>query len=136
MNKRVTLHDRKPLTKAQRVKLFFERDGECCICKGKIAVGEKWIDEHIKPLAMGGGNEWENRGCAHIPCAKGKTKTDIGQISKAKRVEAKHIGAHQPKAQIQSAPFKSRLKSDDKFTRIAAGHKAHLDKMELKGGAA
>jgi len=130
--KRIELHDRKPLTKKQRVELFFERKGECCICHGNIHVGEKWIDEHIKPLAMGGTNDWSNRGCAHVDCAKGKTKVDVKQIAKAKRVEAKHIGATQSKSPIQSRPFVSRLKLD-KSTRIAAAHQKHLAAMAQKG---
>lgn len=99
---RVTLHDRKPLSTTQRVKLFFERKGECCICHGKIGPTEAWIDEHIIPLALGGGNEWDNRGCAHVKCAKDKTRQDMADIAKAKRREAKHIGAHQPKRKLQS----------------------------------
>ena len=130
--KRIDLHNRKPLTKKQRVQLFFDRKGECCICHRNIKVGEKWIDEHIKPLAMGGTNDWANRGCAHVDCAKGKTKVDVKQIAKAKRIEAKFIGAEQPKTKITSRPFQSRLKPD-KSTRQANSHAAHLAKMAMKG---
>ena len=131
--KRIELHDRKPLTKKQRVQLFFDRKGECCICRGNIHVNEKWIDEHIIPLAMGGTNDWENRGCAHVDCAKGKTKVDVKQIAKAKRIEAKFIGAEQPKTKITSRPFQSRLKPD-KSTRIASAHQKHVDAMNRKAG--
>ena len=110
---RVTLHERKPLSRNQRVKLFFERKGLCCVCEGKIAVGTLWIDEHIIPLAKGGGNEWDNRGCAHVKCAKDKTKKDMGDIAKAKRIEAKHIGAVKPKGKIKSRGF-GQWQSNDK----------------------
>ena len=130
--KRIELHDRKPLTKKQRVQLFFDRKGECCICRGNIHVNEKWIDEHIIPLAMGGTNDWENRGCAHVDCAKGKTKVDVKQIAKAKRIEAKFIGAEQPKTKITSRPFQSRLKPD-KSTRQTEGQSKHIAAMTAKG---
>jgi 5-methylcytosine-specific restriction enzyme A len=50
------LHARKPLTTKQRVELFRDHKGVCCVCGGKIKVGEKWIDEHIDPLGMTGTN--------------------------------------------------------------------------------
>lgn len=134
MTNRIELHDRKPLTKKQRVQLFFERKGECCICHGKIHIGEKWIDEHETALALGGTNEMSNRGLAHIDCAKDKTKVDVKHIAKAKRVEAKHIGANKPVANIQSRGFGSRLKSNDKAARIAANHQGHVARMMAKVG--
>jgi 5-methylcytosine-specific restriction protein A len=123
--KRIALHDRKPLTAKQRVQLFFERKGECCICHGNISVKDKWIDEHIIPLAMGGTNDWSNRGCAHVACAKDKTKKDVGDIAKAKRIEARHIGAKQPKAKIPAAPFFKASKPK--------GHEAWVANMAAKG---
>jgi 5-methylcytosine-specific restriction endonuclease McrA len=96
---------RKPLTTKQRVELFKEHKGLCCICKGRINVGEKWIDEHINPLGLTGTNEMSNRGPAHVACAKGKTKGDLSNIAKAKRVEAKHFGAKVKKHKWQSRSF-------------------------------
>lgn len=90
----ITLHKRKPLTTNERVKLFRDHGGLCCICGGKIhAPKEKWWDEHELALALGGSNDWENRGPAHVACAKEKTRKDMGAIAQAKRREAKHIGA-------------------------------------------
>ena len=142
MINRIELHDRKPLTKKQIVELFYRDNGNCCICSGKITTSDKWedvdrsqiIDEHGIPLALGGTNEMSNRGLAHLICAKGKTKHDIGNIAKAKRVEANHIGASKPVANIQSRGFGSRLKSNDKAARIAANHQAHIVRMMKKAG--
>lgn len=97
MNEPITIHKRKPLTAKERVELFRAHDGMCCLCGGKIQVGEAWIDEHQRALAMGGTNDLSNRGPAHVKCAKVKTKDDMGQIAKAKRREAKHMGATQKK---------------------------------------
>ena len=87
------LHPRKPLTTLQRAALFRDHNGMCCLCSGKIHVSEKWIDEHIRPLSMGGTNDMENRGPAHVKCAGHKTSAEAAPRSKAKRIEAKHIGA-------------------------------------------
>lgn len=101
----LTLHKRKRLTTRERIELFRAHNGICCICGGKIGVGEKWIDEHELALAMGGTNDWENRGPAHMKCAKVKTKDDMGKIAKAKRREARHYGAERPKQKIKSRGF-------------------------------
>jgi hypothetical protein len=60
-------------------------------------MNEPWIDEHVNPLGLTGTNDWSNRGPAHIDCAKAKTKDDVAQIAKAKRRQAKFIGAKKPK---------------------------------------
>ena len=93
----IEIHKRKPLTTKQRVEQFQLHKGMCCVCGGKIMVGQKFIDEHELALAMGGTNDMSNRGIAHVKCATIKTKDDMGQIAKAKRREAKHIGANRSK---------------------------------------
>ena len=113
MTQPLALHKRKPLTAKERIELFRAHDGICCICGGKIQVGEAWIDEHQRALALGGSNDLENRGPAHVKCAKVKTKDDMGQIAKAKRREAKFFGAKQPKRKIQSRGF-GQFKSNTK----------------------
>lgn len=77
---------RKPLTKAQRKKLLADWNGCCCICEDKIRDGEPWQDEHIIALHHGGGNEWTNRGPAHVRCALGKNKTDAKISAKGRRL--------------------------------------------------
>lgn len=85
---------RKPLTQKQRVALFVSHDGKCCICGGKIAVGERWIDEHVAPLWRDGDNSTDNRAPAHEGCARKKTASEAKERAKSRRVAAKHIGAH------------------------------------------
>ena len=84
---------RRTITTKDRVALFQSRGGICHICGGRINVGEKWELEHRIPLQLGGDDEEQNWELAHIKCHKDKTKIDVGQIAKAKRREARHLGA-------------------------------------------
>jgi 5-methylcytosine-specific restriction endonuclease McrA len=92
MHEPVIPQKRKPLTRRQRVEAHDLHGGKCIVCQEPIAKGEPFIDEHIIPLALGGSNDHANRGMAHIPCAKIKTKRDQNMIAKAIRMRAKHLG--------------------------------------------
>lgn len=50
-----------------------------------------------------------------IPCHREKTRNDVAMIAKAKRVEARHVGAAKPKQQIRSAGFGPRKERADKI---------------------
>lgn len=85
---------RRHLTTLQRAKLFLERGGICHICSNKIVVpNEAWQVEHVVPFAMGGKDDVTNMCPAHVDCHAIKTKDDVEAIAKAKRIEARHIGA-------------------------------------------
>jgi len=89
----VGVTNRKSLTPGQRLKLWEQHKGICVICELPIdGVREKWIDEHIKPLAEGGTNDMDNRGPAHVLCAKAKTGEDAKRLAKARRTKRKHLG--------------------------------------------
>jgi 5-methylcytosine-specific restriction enzyme A len=84
---------RKPLTAKQKLKLFVEHQGICCVCGLKIdGVKEAW-DEHVNPLWRGGTNEWKNRAVAHVKCARAKTSEESPERSKGERVSEFHFGA-------------------------------------------
>ena len=83
---------RKPLTRNQRVKMHDAHGSKCVVCLELIPAGERFIDEHVIPLELGGTNDPDNRGPAHIGCAKIKTVRDQKLIAKAKRIRAKHLG--------------------------------------------
>ena len=83
---------RKPLTPTQRLKLFEDHKGICCLCSLKIKRGDAWIDEHIRPLGLGGSNDLSNRGPAHKLCAEVKTEQDMDRINKAKRQKQADLG--------------------------------------------
>lgn len=102
---------RKPLTPTQRLKLFEAHRGICCCCGAYIKAGERWIDEHIIPLALGGTNDLENRAPAHEKCAALKTKDDMERIAKAKRQKRAHLGIKAKPPQIISRGFPKREKT-------------------------
>ncbi len=82
---------RKPLSTAQKVRLFQDAGGICHICGGKID-NELWDVEHVIPLALGGDDAEANMRPAHRQCHAPKTVNDIRVIAKAKRLEARRIG--------------------------------------------
>ena len=90
---------RKPLTRLQRVKLFDDHRGTCCICNFKIKaeVGDRWIVEHIKPLWLGGEDEARNMGPAHEHCARDKTSAEAPVKAKSDRVRANYLGVRKPR---------------------------------------
>ena len=101
---------RKPLTPSQRLKLFEAHKGVCCVCGAYIKAGEKWVDEHIIPLGLGGSNDIENRAPAHEKCAADKTKDDMRAIAKAKRQKRAHLGIKDTGPRLQSRGFAKREK--------------------------
>jgi len=103
---------RKPLTPRQRLDMWERHKGICCICKQKIdGTRDRWIDEHIIPLALGGSNDLANRGPAHEACARDKTKDDLRSIAKAKRAKQRHLGIRKPSRMpgSRNSPFKLKL---------------------------
>lgn len=87
---------RRPISAKERVRLFALHGGVCHLCGGKITVGEAWDVSHEIPLAIGGADDDANRLLAHRKCHRAHTsETDVPAIAKAKRREARHIGARQ-----------------------------------------
>ena len=101
---------RKPLTPTQRLKLFEAHKGICVLCNKEIKSGEKWIDEHIRPLALGGSNDLENRRPVHVVCAAVKTPNDLAAIAKAKRQKRAALGIKKETPKIKSRGFETNKK--------------------------
>ena len=56
--------------------------------------GQAWEVEHVIPFAMGGADDMTNWRPVHARvCHAGKTKQDVSDIARAKRREARHVGA-------------------------------------------
>lgn len=84
---------RKPLTPKQKLQMFLDAKGVCCICGGKInSVKEAW-DEHEAPLWLNGDNSAPNRAPAHAKCARDKTSKEAAVRAKVRRTAEKHQGA-------------------------------------------
>lgn len=84
---------RKPLTDKQRLQMFVDAKGLCCLCGGRInGVHEMW-DEHVNPLWLNGDNSAPNRAPAHAKCAREKTAKEAAVRAKIRRTAEKHQGA-------------------------------------------
>ncbi len=88
---------RRPLSDMRRLKLFQDKRGVCHLCEQKIQVGQKWEVEHVIPLALGGADDETNMAPAHKSCHGEKSKVDAGNLAKANRRRAKHLGASKPR---------------------------------------
>ncbi len=88
---------RQRLSTKQRVECFESAGGICHLCGGKINVGERWEVSHDTPLELGGEDTPANRAPAHAKCHRAHTAAvDLPNIARAKRREARHIGARAP----------------------------------------
>ena len=105
-------------------------------CEGVLDSGERcnallvpgrWHGDHDNPDGLTGKPTFENCRCLCIPCHTAKTKIDVARIAKAKRVEARHIGAVCPKGQLRSPGFPS---SGKKRTPVSEKF-AHLPRSRL-----
>lgn len=86
---------RKRLSTRDRKFVFDLAKGVCHLCNGEIKTGDAWEVSHAVPLEMGGADEIQNMFPAHQKCHRRHTsEVDIPTIAKAKRREARHIGAH------------------------------------------
>jgi 5-methylcytosine-specific restriction protein A len=83
--------ERRPLSTARKIAIFVAAKGICHLCGGYIR-GKPWEVEHVIPLAMGGADDETNMRPAHKACHAPKTAEDVGNIARAKRREAKHLG--------------------------------------------
>ncbi|SDQ98480.1 hypothetical protein SAMN05519103_00308 [Rhizobiales bacterium GAS113] len=84
---------RKPLSPTKRLAIFELRGGICCVCTKPIRAGERWIDEHVRALGLGGSNDDANRDIAHEKCAAIKTREeDMPRINKAKDQKKAALG--------------------------------------------
>ena len=77
-----------------------------CLVKGGFDI------DHVRPDGLLGEPTLENAKLLCKSCHQEKTKSDVKSISKAKRVEAKHLGAVQAKQKIQSRGFPKREKKE------------------------
>lgn len=101
---------RKRLTNKQRMELFLRHKGICCLCGLKIdGVREMW-DEHINPLWLNGDNSAENRGPAHVKCARAKTAEEATERADGRAVAEQHFGAKRAKTKPMPCGRRSKFK--------------------------
>lgn len=101
---------RKPLTNKQRLQLFIQHAGICCICGDKIdGVKDMW-DEHVDPLWRTGTNDADNRRPAHTKCAREKTAKESQDRAKGRDMAEYHYGAKRAKTKPMPCGRRSKFK--------------------------
>lgn len=75
----------------------------------------KWQIDHIRPDGLLGEPTLANAQLICRACYTEKNAQDVKDIAKAKRREARHIGAHKPKQSIKSAGFPKRPRNEDRI---------------------
>lgn len=105
---------RRSLSAKERLRLFALHDGTCHLCGGRIdGTREAWDIEHVIALAMGGADDDANRKPAHRKCHTSKTADDMGALAKAKRNEARYLGARpRPKRSIGIPGLRKKLNGE------------------------
>ena len=101
------LTKRRRISTKDRVALFMREGGICHMCGG-LVIGKEWDVSHEIPLELGGADDETNWKVAHRKCHRDHTaNVDIPNIARAKRREARNIGAMRPKQTITSRGFAS-----------------------------
>lgn len=92
---------RRRLSTSTRLELFQAHGGVCHLCGAKIQVGEAWDVSHDRPLALLGADDESNWFPSHRKCHRAHTASvDTPNISRAKRREARHLGAVKSKSPL------------------------------------
>jgi hypothetical protein len=108
-----TMSDKRPSSAAERRECFeMNKQADitgriylvCHICKGHIwpSRGDRWEAEHAVPFANGGRETLP----AHLDCHREKTRRDVSEIAKGKRVRDKHFGIVRKKGFYRPKGFK------------------------------
>jgi 5-methylcytosine-specific restriction enzyme A len=88
--------------KSVRARVFRAYGGVCYLSGRRIAAGEPWDLEHIRPLAMARPGENLNRESNLAPALKAphaeKSATETKDRAKADRIHARHFGYATPPA--------------------------------------
>ena len=81
------MEKRKPLSRREFGLLIIQQEGKCgkCACRLDFTQPKRVVDEHLHPLADGGGNEITNRALYCYECAKGKTVKEVTPRARSKR---------------------------------------------------
>jgi 5-methylcytosine-specific restriction endonuclease McrA len=77
---------RRQLSPRERAEMFAAADGRCANCKRKIRSGEEWDIDHTAALSRGGTNEQSNLQVLCEFCHSAKTKVDVTEAAKGKRI--------------------------------------------------
>jgi 5-methylcytosine-specific restriction enzyme A len=93
---------RRHLSTRERLRLFTLHGGICHFCERAIdGTRDRWEVSHVIPYELTRDESDANMQPAHYACHREHTaKVDQPRIAKAKRVAAKHIGAHKSRSTL------------------------------------
>jgi 5-methylcytosine-specific restriction endonuclease McrA len=100
---------RKTLSKTAKLRIIMERHW-CRLCGKPLGDLDDLDWDHVIPLALGGTQTEDNFEPVHKACHKIKTREDVRQISKAKRIIERRNGQRKPRRKIPSRPFQKKEK--------------------------
>jgi 5-methylcytosine-specific restriction protein A len=105
---------RRRIPPSERVAIFHAAHGQCHLCGLKIGLSERWDVEHVIPLELGGE---ETKGSpnlqpAHASCHKTKSSVDAWNLAKARRREARHLGAMKPRSRLSHPTLRKKLNGE------------------------
>lgn len=83
--------DTRPPTKV-RIRVFDAYEGRCYRTGRKIAAGEPWDLDHVKPLHLGGENRETNLAPISKAAHREKSAAELTVKAKTDRIRAKHLG--------------------------------------------
>ena len=113
---------RREFSKAIKVSVIKRttRDG-VTYCEGCGALAKRWQIDHIRPDGLLGEPTLANAQLLGECCYATKNADDTATIARAKRREAKHLGAKQSAGAIRSRGFAPPPERNRAVTKIAAG---------------
>jgi 5-methylcytosine-specific restriction protein A len=83
---------RKEFSTRTKALAFQRSNGRCEECGMRLEPC-RFAYDHVNPDGLTGSNDLANCRVLCLACHKQKTRDDVGNIAKAKRREARHIGA-------------------------------------------
>lgn len=132
MTSDVATTPRKKLSPSARLKLFEKHKGICALCKSEIKSGDKWLVEHLRPLALGGTNDEDNLAPVHATCAYDKTHGkdgDLARAAKAKRSKMAALGIKKENVpKIANKGFPKVIKSKKEPLALPPRRALYIDK--------
>jgi 5-methylcytosine-specific restriction protein A len=102
---------RKEFSTKTKALAFQRANGRCEECGFRLTPG-KFHYDHAIPDGLTGGNDLDNCRCICVGCHSRKTPVDVSRIAKAKRVQARHIGARQSRNPLpggRRSPWRKKL---------------------------
>ena len=113
-----------------RQRCYDREQGICYLCETPIQAAKGFELDHKKALIKNGENRESNLFPVHKHCHKIKTAQDNKDKAKTARIKGKHIGAIQPKGNIQSRGFAQSEKTA-KIDKTAIDALAKLPRRSL-----